>query len=133
MSTYSGGDRMRAWPGGSVLFVVLGVIWILFGLLLIGSPLYGTLAAVWLFGLLLVVGGVLHTVHAFIVRGWRGFLLHLLEGLLSIVVGAVLLADPLIGAMWLTLLIGVFLVIGGVLRAVLAFRAAGEQRGYGCW
>ncbi len=71
------------------------------------------------------------------VRGWRGFLLHLLEGLLSIVVGAVLLADPLIGAMWLTLLIGVFLVIGGVLRGVLAFQlrqtrrvgmAAGERR-----
>ncbi len=121
MSTASTGDGMRRWPSGGWLFVVLGILWIFFGLVLIGSPLYGTLAAVWVFGLLLVFGGVLHTVHAFMVRGWRGFFLHLVEGLLCIVVGAVLLADPLIGAMWLTLLIGIFLAVGGVVRFVLGF------------
>ncbi len=121
MSTYSGGDRMRTWPTGGLLFVILGIVWVLFGLLLISTPVIGTLAFVWLFGVLLVVGGVLHTAHAFMMRGWRGFLLYLVEGLLSIVVGAVLLVDPVGGAIGLTLLIGIFLVIGGVLRFVLGF------------
>ncbi len=121
MSTTSTGDGMRRWPSGGWMFVVLGILWIFFGLVLIGSPMYGTLAAVWLFGILLIVGGVLHTVHAFMVRDWRGFFLHLVEGLLCIVVGAVLLADPVGGAIGLTLLIGIFLIAGGVLRFILGF------------
>ena len=72
MSTYANGYRMRTWPSGGLLFILLGVVWIVFGLVLIGSPMYGTLAAVWLFGILLVVGGVLHAVHAFLVRAAGG-------------------------------------------------------------
>src|SRR4051812_17084193 len=107
MSTYSPGDTRRRWPEAGVLFVLLGVVWIALGLLVLGAPWFATLAAVVIFGLLLVVGGVLHTVHAFLVRDRDGFLLYLLEGLVSIVVGAVLLADPANGAIGLTLLIGI--------------------------
>ena len=131
MSTYPSDDRMRTWPSGGALFVMLGVVWMLLGLFLIAAPMVGTLAAVWLFGVLLVVGGILHTAHAFLVRDWQGFLLHLLEGLLSIVVGAVLLADPVGGAIGLTLLIGVFLAAGGVLRFVLGFQL--RRNGAGAW
>ena len=109
------------------------MVWIILGLVLISTPLIGTLAFVWLFGLLLVIGGVLHTVHAFMVRDWQGFLLYLLEGLLSIVIGLVLLIDPVGGAIGLTLLIGVFLIIGGILRSILAFRIRQSAPGYGCW
>jgi uncharacterized membrane protein HdeD (DUF308 family) len=122
MSTYSTGGGMRTGPTGGVWFILLGVVWIILGLVVISMPLIGTLAFVWLLGLLLVIGGVLHTVHAFMVRDWRGFLLYLLEGLLSIVIGVVLLVDPVGGAIGLTLLIGIFLIMGGVLRSILAFR-----------
>ncbi|HVS36845.1 MAG TPA: DUF308 domain-containing protein, partial [Gemmataceae bacterium] len=111
MSTHSTGGGMRTWPAGGVWFVLLGVVWIILGLVLISAPLIATLAAVWIFGLLLVIGGVLHTVHAFTVRDWPGFLLYLIEGLLVLLVGVLLLIDPVGGAIGLTLLIGFFLVL----------------------
>ena len=123
MSTYTTGGPPRSWPAAGALFVVVGLIWIILGFVCIAAPLYAALAAVWLFGILLIVGGVLHTVHAFTTRGWEGFILHLLEGLLSIIVGALLLSDPVGGIVGLTLLIGVFLAVGGVLRCVLGFMA----------
>ena len=46
-------------------------------------------------------------------------------------VGAVLLADPVGGAIGLTLLIGIFLIVGGVLRFVLGFMV--RQAGPWVW
>jgi uncharacterized membrane protein HdeD (DUF308 family) len=131
MSTSPLGTGMRAWPAGGMraLSIILGVIWIILGLFVLAAPFItfvAALAFVWVFGLLLAVGGVLHTIHAFMVRG-RGFLLYLLEGLLSVVVGVILMVDPVGGVIGLTLLIGIFLLVGGVMRVALGFmlRASG--------
>jgi len=121
MSTYFTGSRFRPHSEGGALFVILGLVWIVLGVAAITVPGLATFWAVTFLGVLLIVGGVLHCVHAFMTRGGEGFLLQLLEGLLSLFIGAVLLADPVGGAIGLTLLIGIFLLAGGVLRGVLAF------------
>lgn len=121
MSMYSTGRGMHSWPAGGALFIILGVVWVVLGAAAIIAPWYATMAAILFLGVLLTVGGVLHCIHAFLTRDWEGFLVHLLEGLLNLLVGAILLADPVGGAIGLTLLIGVFLLIGGVLRSTMGF------------
>jgi uncharacterized membrane protein HdeD (DUF308 family) len=97
-------------------FLALGIVLILLGTIAIGSAVLMTIASVLLFGALLVVGGVLQTVHAFWDRRWNGFFIDLLGGILSLVVGLMIAANPAASAVALTLLIAVFLIVGGVFR-----------------
>ena len=74
-----------------------------------------------LFGWLLIIGGVLEGVHAFWrEKGWGGFFIDLLTGILYVVVGFMLVANPAASAVALTLLISLFLMFGGIFRIVVA-------------
>ncbi len=101
-------------------FVVLGVIWMILGLLAIAEPELATGITVVFIGALLLVGGGAQSVHAFATLRRPGFFLRLLEGLLSIAVGVLLLACPQMGQLYLTLLIAFFLMIGGFMRIFLS-------------
>jgi uncharacterized membrane protein HdeD (DUF308 family) len=69
-------------------------------------------------GTLLVLGGVFEAVGAFWCRGWSGFFLHLLSGVLSIVVGLMFLRAPINALAALTLLVACFLMVGGIFKIV---------------
>jgi uncharacterized membrane protein HdeD (DUF308 family) len=79
-----------------------------------------TLATVAMFGTFLLAGGVIHLVNAISGRSWRGFFIHLLIGVLYVVVGMVMLNHPLSAAAGLTLMIAAILMVGGILRIVIA-------------
>jgi uncharacterized membrane protein HdeD (DUF308 family) len=59
-------------------------------------------------------------VGAFWCRGWSGFFLELLSGVLSIVVGLLFLRAPLNALAALTLLLACFLMAGGIFKVVAA-------------
>jgi uncharacterized membrane protein HdeD (DUF308 family) len=61
-------------------------------------------------------------VHAFSARGWSGFALHLLGGVLYVLVGGWMILNPLLGALALTLLLAGFLVVQGICQIGLALR-----------
>jgi uncharacterized membrane protein HdeD (DUF308 family) len=67
---------------------------------------------------LIVLGSVAETLGAFWCRGWSGFLLHLLSGVLSIVVGLLFLKSPTGALEALTLLMASFLMVGGIFKVV---------------
>jgi len=67
-------------------------------------------------------------VHAFQVRGWRGFTLHLLGALFYGAAGLLLIFNPLRGAISLTLLIAWLFIADGVIRTALAFRLRPRDR-----
>ena len=108
--------RQRGW------FLALGLIMLAAGIAAVVFPFMATLAVAVSIGLVLVVAGIAQFVHAFSVRKWRGFLLTLLSGLLSLVVGALVLIYPGTGIVSLTLLVGTFLLAGGAMKVLLAFR-----------
>lgn len=110
-------------------FVLLGVIWTILGLMAIGEPHIATNIAVVFIGVLLLVGGGAQSVTAFATLRRPGFFLRLLEGLLSIAVGVLLLVDPRQGEIGLTLLIALFLTIGGFMRIFLSL----QWRSFGNW
>jgi uncharacterized membrane protein HdeD (DUF308 family) len=101
-------------------FLVLGIVLIIVGILAIGAPLCFTLASVMVFGVLLLFGAGIHFVQAILVREWRGFFLHMLVGVLSLIIGMWLVDHPIVGAEVLTLVIAAFLLVGGLFRMVLS-------------
>jgi uncharacterized membrane protein HdeD (DUF308 family) len=99
-------------------FLALGIILILLGTVALGSSVLMTIASVFFFGMLLIIAGALEAVHAFWRREWDGFFIHLLGGILYLVVGLMIAANPAASAVTLTLLISMFLIVGGVFRIV---------------
>jgi uncharacterized membrane protein HdeD (DUF308 family) len=101
-------------------FLVLGVVLVLLGIMALGWSVLTTLASVVIFGWFLLLGGVLSVVHAFLRRRWGGFFLELFAGILYAVFGLMVVGNPAVSAVALTLLIAVFLMIGGLFRILTA-------------
>jgi uncharacterized membrane protein HdeD (DUF308 family) len=111
-------------------FVLLGAALILVGFLALGSLWVASLATAVVIGALLVVGGVVEIVGAFWSRGWSGFLLHLLSGVLSLVVGVLFLRAPVDALLALTLLLACLLTVAGVFKIVAALSYRFEAWGW---
>jgi uncharacterized membrane protein HdeD (DUF308 family) len=97
-------------------FVGLGVVLVALGL--VGLVLTGlfTLGYVVLLGWFFLIGGVLEAGHAVWRKGWAGFWPDLIGGVLSAVVGVLILARPGEAAAVLTVLIGAVFLVGGIFR-----------------
>jgi uncharacterized membrane protein HdeD (DUF308 family) len=100
--------------------VGVGIALIVLGVIALGTSVLVTLVSVEVFGWLVLIGGILSAAHAFWRRHWGGFFIELFAGILYVVVGLMIVANPAESALALTLLIALFLMIGGVLRIVTA-------------
>src|SRR5262245_47574442 len=103
-----------------LLFLILGIAVVVVGLLAITSSFIATLATVTFFGMLLFIGGVIQLVSAVTGRNWRGFLLHLLIGVLYGVVGLPMMNHPLEAAAAITLMLAAAFMAGGIIRIVVS-------------
>ena len=101
---------------------LLGAVLIVLALIVFGNLMAATIVSTILFGSLLIVAGAFQAVHAFSERGWGGFALSLLVGLLYLATGLVMMMNPIAGAGALTLLFAAFLLASGVVRIMLAIR-----------
>jgi uncharacterized membrane protein HdeD (DUF308 family) len=100
--------------------LALGIALVILGVVALSWSMLTTLVSVVFFGWLLFIGGILSVIHAFFQRRWGGFFIELFTGLLYIVVGLMVVANPAASAVALTLLIAVFLMIGGIFRIITA-------------
>lgn len=101
-------------------FLGLGIFLIVLGMMALGSSVVMTLATMVFIGWLMIVGGILEALHAFSMKGWSGFFIDLLTGVLYAVVGFMIVANPSATAVALTLLIAMFLIFAGLFRIVVA-------------
>jgi uncharacterized membrane protein HdeD (DUF308 family) len=101
-------------------FLGLGILQIIIGVLCWIDVVAASLAATVVIGALLLVGGVIQVIHAFSLRGWSGFLLHVLMGFFYVVGGLLLMDEPVRGSLIITIVIAVLLIISGVTRLVMA-------------
>ena len=85
---------LSALRGNWLWFVVLGCVLVVLGVIALGSVVIASLAAAVAIGTLLLLAGVCEVIGAFWCRGWSGFFLELLSGVLSIVVGLLFLRAP---------------------------------------
>ena len=101
--------------------VALGVVYIIAGFIALGSIVMATVVSVLVVGIMMVVAGVAEIINAFQIKTWGKFLIWALVGVLYIVGGFVTVANPVLAALLLTLILGASLVASGVMRLFLAF------------
>src|ERR1700722_7540416 len=101
--------------------VALGIVYVLAGLVALGSVVFATVVTVFIVGVMMLIAGVAEVINSFQIKTWGKFLLWLLLGALYIVAGFVTFENPLLAAAVLTLLLGFTLIASGIMRIVLAF------------
>ena len=101
-------------------FVGLGILQVIVGLLCWIDVIAASIAGVLIIGILLLLGGVFQVIHAFTVRGWSGFLLHVIMGFLYVVGGLLLMDEPVRGSLIITIVISVLLIVSGGARLGMA-------------
>ncbi len=102
--------------------LALGIASILLGLLGLYMTFALTLASVLFFGVLILVLGVFQLVQSFAARGWKSVLWHVLIGLLYVVAGIDIIADPVRASKVLTLVLAAILIAVGLIRIIMAFQ-----------
>ena len=110
-------------------FVALGIAMIALGVIAWLDVVTVTVAGTIFVGASLLVGGVFQIVHAFMTKEWRGFMMSLFCGILYLAGGVLIMSEPMQGALFLTLLVMAALVVGGVVRIVLAL----QHRNIAAW
>jgi uncharacterized membrane protein HdeD (DUF308 family) len=111
------------------LFLTEGIILFILGVLAIVVPPIATIAVEILIGWILLVSGVVGLIATLRTRTAPGFVWSLVSAVLGIVAGVVLLAWPLSGALSLTLILTVFLVLEGVVSILYALEHKRELSG----
>jgi uncharacterized membrane protein HdeD (DUF308 family) len=101
-------------------FLTLGILLIVGGSAAVGSAFLMTVFSMKLLGWLMICGGVLQAIHALRCKEWSGFFIDLLTGLLYVVMGFMIVANPDTTAAAMTLLISMFLIFGGIFRILVA-------------
>ena len=127
-------DRIQAVVANSVhahwrLFLVEGIVLLILGILAIVVPLVATVAVTVLIGWLLLMSGVVGLIATLRSRGAPGFWWSLISALIGVAAGIVLLAWPLSGALSLTMILTVFLVLEGVVSILYALEHKRELSG----
>ncbi len=111
-------------------FVLLGVLLIVVAMFALGSLWAASLATAVVIGAVMITSGIFEIVGAFWSRGWSGFFLHLLSGVLSLVVGVLFLMAPVDALLVLTMLLACFLIVNGVFKIIAALTYRMEIRGW---
>jgi uncharacterized membrane protein HdeD (DUF308 family) len=107
--------------------VALGVVYVIAGVIALGSVVFATVVSVFIVGVMMLIAGVAEVFNAFQIKSWGKFFLWLLLGALYIVAGFVTFENPLLAAAVLTLVLGFSLLASGVMRIVLAFSMKDEM------
>jgi uncharacterized membrane protein HdeD (DUF308 family) len=109
-------------PGGlkgSILLAILGIIGFFFGIATILSPYVMGKVIFILAGIALFIGGLLGLILAISEKQMTHRGLFALQGILSIILGILIIAGPIIGASLLVILIGTYFVVWGILSVIM--------------
>jgi uncharacterized membrane protein HdeD (DUF308 family) len=105
-----------------ILLAVLGVLSVIAGVLALLNPFPASLAAVTLAAWAFLIIGAVEIFDAFTARGWGGKLWTLLLGIVAVVIGIDLLAEPLAGLVKLTLVLAILFIASGVFKLIVGWR-----------
>jgi uncharacterized membrane protein HdeD (DUF308 family) len=99
-------------------FIVLGVLLTIIGFAIILHAASTSAISLALMGLFLTTSGAILGIHAFWVREWKGVFISLLMGVMSIIVGAFCLFQPIDSAIAIASLFGAFFLGIGLIQVL---------------
>jgi len=111
-------------------FLASGFLSLVLGVIALLHVVEATLISVLFLGGILFVTGVFQFAQAFGTRGWSGFLLHALIGILYSAVGFLMFTHPGISAMSLTPMIAALAMTAGLFRLAASFSLSPPQAGW---
>ncbi len=115
------------------LYLVEGIVLLVLGAAAIALPPIATLAFTLVLGWLFLLSGVMGLVTTFWMRRAPGFWWSLISAALGIVVGGLLLARPISGALSLTIVLVAFFIIEGAASIMFALDHKRELSGQWGW
>ncbi|WP_222919896.1 DUF308 domain-containing protein [Natrinema sp. SYSU A 869] len=98
----------------------------LIGLLAMAAPVVTGLSVSLMLGIFLVAGGLVHGIHAFAARGWRGSVWQTTLAIVSVLAGLAALAAPTVALVTLTLALVAYLAVHGLAELAMAMRMPGS-------
>jgi len=121
MTTYDNSSAKRTGLMAPPLWVcvLLGIVMIGAGLLVLGDVVLFTVISTIFIGWMAIVAGGFEIVHAFWTKGWGGMAWQLLLGVLYLAFGIALVGQPVAGALILTYVLGLSLLISGIVRILI--------------
>ena len=99
--------------------IVLDLLYIFFGAFLISNPNMGTKAALVIVGIILVITGIF-SISKYIMNNYKIFLFELIYGILCIAFGILCLVNPFGVANFISIMVGIWLIITSILKGVIA-------------
>ena len=107
--------------------IFLGALLLLLGIVTLFAQFFTTLASIYFLGWVLLIGGFLEFFNGFFPRENRW--LYLIGGVLSFIFGYILITNPLNSAVFLTLLIGIWLALSGTFKLIASMIVHEEKWG----
>ncbi len=101
--------------------LILGVLFVVAGLLVLFNPFAASLAVEQLAGWLFLAIGIVQLIEAFVAEGWSGKVWSVLIGLVAAIIGLNLIAKPMAGLMALTLIVGIMFLVSGVVKLIIGW------------
>jgi len=108
-------------------FLALGIVLALGGALAVALPAISTFAASTILGVVLSLAGIVKMIQSLQVKEWSGFVWQELTGAVEVVGGILIYFSPLKGALAITLLIALVLLVQGLLQVALAVRVRDQD------
>ena len=112
------------------LLLGLGIIFILLGLIGLGMTIALTLISVFFLGVLFMIGGVVQMIDAFKSRQWAAISWHVVIGILYLIGGLLIVYDPILASVLITMLLAWVFILIGISRCIMAFTLR-HGRGWG--
>lgn len=125
------GLNIQSVSADRALLTAMGILSIMFGIAGLYLSIAMSVASMIIFGVFIVIVGFTVLFDAFSAPKWSGKPLSLLLALLYIVAGMIIASDPLVSAMWFTLLMSSFFIVVGIFRILTGLRAKAEVNGTG--
>jgi uncharacterized membrane protein HdeD (DUF308 family) len=119
---------VKGWKS-RVLHLVIALIYVLAALLIIANPLAASLFLTLFIGFFLVAAGILRGIMAFHLKGFKNWFWPLLSGIISIILGLIIINQWPVSGLWVIgLFVAVELIINGwsSVMIALAAREAGK-------
>jgi uncharacterized membrane protein HdeD (DUF308 family) len=120
------GDLKKNWGW----MLALGIIFVILGFIGLGMQIALTLASVFFLGILLLIGAGAQIVDAFMCKGWKSIVWHVLTAILYVLAGVMIIINPLIASIVFTLALGFIILVVGITRIAMAFHIKG-MKGWG--
>jgi uncharacterized membrane protein HdeD (DUF308 family) len=111
--------------------IALAVLTIVLGMVTIAYPLFATIVSTLVFGWVFVIAGITQIVYAFQSKGAGQIFGKLILGLLYLLAGIFVLANPLVGSLSLTVVIGVTIFVQGIIQTSMAFQLRRSSPNWG--